>query len=351
MRLGPGDTLAILWPYFRDNFLEQLRSIWFIVAYLALFQVLVLGLPIVFAAMIGAGIVLVAVGLMLFMEGLRLGLMPLGETIGAVLPRNSPLPLILLFAFLLGLGATFAEPAIAVLRTAGGELAPQQAPLLYSMLNDFADELVLAVGTGVGVAVLVGILRFFHGWSLKVLLLPIVLTLAVLTLVAHYDPVLEPLLGLAWDCGAVTTGPVTVPLVLALGIGVCRIVGDGETAHAGFGIVTLASLAPVIAVLLLGMWHYGQADYYGAARYAGPRLAPAAAPAAPAAQAPGGGDYEPFTPEEFNRFLATGHVEAPLRMRFEGGQRALEDGRIVLQGSAIILEKEPAERPRLLAAV
>ncbi|MEQ8492872.1 MAG: DUF1538 domain-containing protein [Gammaproteobacteria bacterium] len=351
MRLGPGDTLAILWPYFRDNFLEQIRSVWFIVAYLALFQVLVLGLPIVFAAMIGAGIVLVAVGLMLFMEGLRLGLMPLGETIGAVLPRNSPLPLILLFAFLLGLGATFAEPAIAVLRTAGGELAPQQAPLLYSLLNDFADELVLAVGIGVGIAVLVGILRFFYGWSLKRLIIPSVLVLAVLTLIAHYDPVLEPLLGLAWDCGAVTTGPVTVPLVLALGIGVCRIVGDGETSHAGFGIVTLASLAPIIAVLALGMWHYARADYYGGAAYTGPRVAITQEPGAPAARVPGSDDYEPFTPEEFNHFLATGYVELPTRMRFEGGTRALEDGRILLHGSSIILEKKPAERPRLVAPV
>ena len=62
--------------------------------------------------MIGIGILIVAIGLMFFMEGLRLGMMPLGETIGAVLPRNSSLQLILAFAFLLGLGATFAEPAI-----------------------------------------------------------------------------------------------------------------------------------------------------------------------------------------------------------------------------------------------
>ncbi len=351
VRLGLGDTLAILWPYIRDNFLEQIKSIWFIVVYLALFQVLVLGLPIVYAAMIGAGIVVVALGLMFFMEGLRLGLMPLGETIGAVLPRNASLPLMLAFAFLLGLGATFAEPAIAVLRTAGGELAPSQAPLLYSLLNDFADQLVLAVGIGVGSAVLAGILRFFYGWSLKLLIVPTVLALTALTLYAHHDPVLAPLLGLAWDCGAVTTGPVTVPLVLALGIGVCRIVGDGETSHAGFGIVTLASLAPIIAVLALGMWHYQQQDYYGAAAYAGPRHAAPADEAAQQAVVPGGGEYVPFTPEEFNRFLATGHVKAPVRMRFEGGSRALEDGRIVLHDSAIILEKKPEKRPRLVAPI
>jgi len=76
--------------------------------------------------------------------------------------------------------------------------------------------------------------------------------LLVLTLYAYVDPVLNPVIGLAWDCGAVTTGPVTVPLVLALGIGVCRIVGSNDSkssggADAGFGIVTLASLLPILA--------------------------------------------------------------------------------------------------------
>ena len=84
VRLSLGDSLKILGPYVYENFFEQLKTIWFIVAYLLLFQILVLGLPIVHAIMIGVGIGIVAFGLMFFMEGLRLGLMPLGETIGAV---------------------------------------------------------------------------------------------------------------------------------------------------------------------------------------------------------------------------------------------------------------------------
>ena len=350
LKLGFGDTVAILWPYVRDNFLDQIKSIWFIVAYLAAFQILVLGLPIVFAAMIGAGILVVAAGLMFFMEGLRLGLMPLGETIGAVLPRNSSLPMILMFAFVLGLGATFAEPAIAVLRAAGGNVSPHQAPLLYSLLNDFAGELVVAVGVGVGFAVLLGILRFFYGWSLKRLIVPLVLSLGALTLYCHADPVLAPVLGLAWDCGAVTTGPVTVPLVLALGIGVCRIVGDGETAHAGFGIVTLASLAPILAVLLLALWHVATADYFGQPGYAGevPDVVSTetSVPAGVSYREP----YEPFSADEFNRFLATGRIEDDYRLRFEGGERAFESGRIVVSDAVIVIEKPPAQRPRLIAA-
>lgn len=353
VKLGISDTFALLWPYFCGNLLEQARSIWFIITYLVVFQVWILELPVSYAGMIGLGIGVVALGLMFFMEGLRLGLMPLAETIGAVLPRNSSLPLILLFAFLLGLGATFAEPALSALQQAGSTIAPQQAPLLYSLLVDFPLQLVLAVGIGVGLAVLVGILRFFFGWTLKSILLPTVSVLIVLTLFAAQDPLLAPVVGLAWDCGGITTGPVTVPLVLALGIGVCRIVGDGETAHAGFGIVTLASLTPVFAVLLLGVGHYAAGDYYGQPGYAGNRLqsngrsaADAAPPATLAARALA---EEPFSAEEFRRFLATGDIDEHYRLRFEGGERALVEGRIVLHGSDILLEKRPAKHSRLIA--
>jgi hypothetical protein len=351
VRLGVADTCAILWPYIRNNFVDQLKSIWFIVLYLAFFQIIVLGLPIVYAAMIGVGIVIVAFGLMFFMEGLRLGLMPLGETLGAVLPRNSSLPLILTFAFLLGLGATFAEPAIAVLKAAGGDVSGSETPLLYSLLNDFSGQLVVAVGTGVGLAVLLGVLRFFNAWSLKTLITPLVTLLIIATVVANANPILAPILGLAWDCGAVTTGPVTVPLVLALGIGVCRIVGDGETSHAGFGIVTLASLGPILAVLLLGAYHYYERDYYGAENYQGTTASLSPPVSEEALQPHGAMNYEPFSAEAFRRFQVTGFVDEKFRVRYEGGERVLEDGRIVLRGSEIMLEKLPEERSRLVSSV
>jgi hypothetical protein len=74
-----------------------------------------------------------------------------------------------------------------------------------------------------------------------------------ITVYAGLDPRLAPIIGLAWDCGAITTGPVTVPLVLALGIGVAAASGEGDNPLAGFGIVTLASLFPAIAVLIVGI--------------------------------------------------------------------------------------------------
>jgi hypothetical protein len=338
VQLGFHGTWAILLPYLREKFFEQVKSIWFIVFYLLFFQIVVLGFPIVHASTIAAGIGVVVIGLTFFMEGLRVGLMPLGETLGAVLPRNSSLPVILGFSFVLGLGATFAEPAIAVLRAAGAGVHPADAPLLYSLLNDFSDQLVASVGVGVGCAVLLGVLRFFYGWPLKYLIIPGVGSLIALTIVANLDPVLQPILGLAWDCGAVTTGPVTVPLVLALGVGVCRIVGGGDVKDAGFGIVTLASLFPILAVLLLAFYHSGAEDYYGAANYQGQTvvLVDMAEPMAPVAVTGG------ITESEFQAFLAQKKLPDNVELFFEGGEQSLQDGSILLSDTTIVLKKTQA---------
>lgn len=343
-KISFSEALRILWPYVLENFLSQIKSIWFIVFYLAFFQTVVLQLPLVYTLTISVGIFIVALGLMFFMEGLRLGLMPLGETIGAVLPRNAPLWGVLAFAFCLGVGATFAEPAIAVLRSAGANVRPEQAPLLYSLLNDFPDQLVTMVGFGVGLAVLLGVLRFYYLWSLKILVIPGIVVLGSLTCIAHYNEVLQPILGLAWDCGAVTTGPVTVPLVLALGIGVCRVLGDGDTSHAGFGIVTLASLFPILMVLILGFWHYLAEDYYGQVNYQGESVEKHGTANDSNAKQKSRIEYTPISEAEFEDFVREKAVGDDYRIRFEGGEQTLKDGRIVLNDTRIILEKPLAAR-------
>ena len=207
-------------------------------------------------------------GTSLFMEGLRLGLMPLGETLGSTLPRKKIagipcLPASLAFGFVLGAFATFAEPAIGVLRAAGSGVDPTLAPLLWTILNTGATNLVNAVGVGVGIAVLLGVLRFYKGWSLKPFIYVGVIVLSAFTLWFQFsDARLQHVLGLAWDCGAVTTGPVTVPLVLALGIGVCRIVSTGGSSNTGFGVVTLASLFPILAVMCYATFLFTEDNYY-----------------------------------------------------------------------------------------
>ncbi len=232
---------------------EQLRLVVPLASWLLVFQWLVLRQDVTGLRWILLGLVAVVVGLMLFMEGLRLGLMPLGETLGRELPARSTLARVLGVTLLLGIGVTFAEPAIAALRAAAALIDVQETPYLYALLELWRIPLILAVGSGVGLAALLGTLRLLRGWSLKPLIHLALLPTLVLTGVFGLHPDLQQILGLAWDSGAVTTGPVTVPIVLALGVGVASAVGTGNNPLAGFGVVTLASLFPVLAVLLLGL--------------------------------------------------------------------------------------------------
>lgn len=340
-RLGLRDTLRILAPYVKRNFRKQVEGIWFIVTYLIVFQWLILKLPLVFSLMIACGIFIVAVGLTFFMEGLRLGLMPLGETIGSVLPRNSQMTVILIVAFLLGTGATFAEPAIAVLKAAGSGVKMIQAPLLHSLLNEYSGQLVGSVGVGVGIAVMLGVLRFFYAWPLKFLAIPTILSLMVLSFYFNQVPELRDVLGLAWDCGAVTTGPVTVPLVLALGIGVCRVVssGSGNAGHSGFGIVTLASLFPILAVLLLALFHFSQGNYYGGKNYTGSTEQSIPIPEEMPTLKEIIALEDAITDAEFQRYLTNGELPEGFHIDYKGGDAKLIDGRIVVDEPRLVIKK------------
>ena len=254
IKLKSVEVLRLLQPYVSVRFMEQVKAVVPLALYLALFQILFLQHMVEDSWITTGGLFAVIAGLMFFMEGLQLGLMPFGTVIGSQLPRKSPLPLVLFIALLLGISVTFAEPAIGALKAAGENVAVERAPYLYAMLNDWSEALVLVVGASVGLAVVVGTLRFLYGWSLKPLIYASMLPVLALTVFAAFDPELQKVLGLAWDCGAVTTGPVTVPLVLSLGVGIAAAAGKGDSGLSGFGIVTLASLFPIIGVLLLSLY-------------------------------------------------------------------------------------------------
>lgn len=254
MRLTTEETFRLLSPYVSVRFMEQIKAVVPLAVYLALFQILFLRHVVEDSWVITGGLFAVIVGLMFFMEGLKLGLMPFGTVIGSNLPRKSPLPVVLLITLLLGIGVTFAEPAIGALQAAGQNVSVERAPYLYALLNFWSTELVLVVGFSVGLAAVVGTLRFLYSWSLKPLIYGSLVPLLALTMYASVDPEIRNVIGLAWDCGAVTTGPVTVPLVLSLGIGIAAAAGKGESGLSGFGIVTLASLFPIIGVFLLAFY-------------------------------------------------------------------------------------------------
>lgn len=254
IRLRLIDGYRLIAPYVSSRFMEQVRAVVPLALYLMLFQLFILKQGLIEAGIISGGLAAVILGLMLFMEGLKVGLMPFGEMLGIVLPAKANLIVVLIIAFILGIGVTFAEPAIGALKVAGQIVEVESAPYLYALLNDWADALVLVVGIGVGAAAILGTLRFLNGWSLKPLIYLTLLPTFALTLYILQDAELAKTLGLAWDCGAVTTGPVTVPLVLSLGIGIAAAAGHGQSSLSGFGIVTLASLFPIAAVEALAVY-------------------------------------------------------------------------------------------------
>ncbi len=247
----PRTALSLIAPYCSVRVIEQIKAVVPLALYLSLFQVLVLNYPIQAAVTLLVGLVAVIIGLAVFMEGLNSGLMPFGNLIGVNLPNKAAMPVVLVIIGLLGIGVTFAEPAIGALQAFGSSIDVNQAPYLYEILNNRTLPLVLMVGAGVGLAAILGTLRFVYNWSLKPLIYLTLAPVFALTVYFWSQPDLKSVLGLAWDCGAVTTGPVTVPLVLALGIGIANSAGKGNSSLSGFGIVTLASLFPILAVLCL----------------------------------------------------------------------------------------------------
>lgn len=253
LKIAFGKKISMVANYIRDKLKAQLGSVAFISLYLLFFQVFILRAPLQNFPGILGGILAVVLGLAAFMEGLFLGIMPLGERCGLRLPVRVPLFVLLVFSAVLGLTATLAEPAISLLQQQGSAVTPWGAPLQFWLLNEGSLWLIAAVAVGVSMAVVLGVLRFLRGWSIKPLIFIILPLVLALSIAAWLDPRCRSVVALAWDTGGVATGPVTVPLILALGVGVSRLTGSDDKGTGGLGLVTLASALPVGAVLVLAL--------------------------------------------------------------------------------------------------
>lgn len=202
-----------LYQYAREvNYLiRQLTEAMFAVIPLALY--LVLFIAIFFqegvdrGGEIAGGMISMIFGLLLFLEGIKISVMPMGEIIGGTLPGKYHLSVFLGVCFCLGVLTTFAEPAIATLRPLAALVEADRTPLLYKLLNDWRQFLVLAIGLGVGISTAVGAWRML---TKRPLLPQVCIVLIPAVVIACYmmwgDPNLRSLIGLAWDCGALPTG-------------------------------------------------------------------------------------------------------------------------------------------------
>ena len=230
--------------------LDSLRDLVPIVLVVAFFQLVILRQPVPNLAGILVGSLLVVAGLTLFMQGLTLGLFPLGETLAYAFARKGSVAWLLSFAFALGFSTTVAEPALLAVAGEAAEAAAkagvieagEEARVLYAL------GLRYTVAVAVGVALVLGVLRILRGWPVHYLLLG-----GYLALVGMMPFAPPEVLGVALDSGAVTTSTVTVPLVTALGVGLASSIEGRNPLVDGFGLIAFASLTPMVFVLLFGL--------------------------------------------------------------------------------------------------
>ena len=243
-------TLPMVGSYAITKIRPQFKAVLLVSVYLAAVQFFVLRAPLHNAVSIALGVGAAIMGLSLFLEGLFLGIMPLGEQCGMRLPAKIGVAGVTIFSIIVGITATLAEPAIAILQQQGSVIPAWNAPLLYLLLNRGTSWLVASIAAGVGLSVVLGIYRFMFGWAFKPPVFIIIPVLIVVSIVFDENAILRPVVNLAWDAGGAATGAVTVPIILALGLGVSK-TGGKSLNTSGLGLVTLASALPVAGVLCL----------------------------------------------------------------------------------------------------
>lgn len=177
---------------------------------------------------------MIVVGIMFFTLGADLSMTPMGERVGAAITKKRSLALVITVGFLMGFIITISEPDLQVL--AG------QVPSIPNMV------LILAVAAGVGLFLVAALLRMFFGISLRLML---IISYILVFALAAFVP--RDFLAVAFDSGGVTTGPMTVPFIMAMGVGVSSIRSDSRAGDDSFGLIALCSVGPILAVMTLGL--------------------------------------------------------------------------------------------------
>lgn len=190
---------------------------------------------------------ILVLGIGLFNLGADMAMMNIGESMGSSLTKQKNIPLLLLFALFMGIFVTVAEPDLSVL-----------AGQVESVINNYA--LIFGVGAGVGIFLLLGMVKILFKKDLAPILLFLYFVLfAVAAMLIEVKK--SAFLPMAFDSGGVTTGPITVPFIMALGIGVAATVGGKNSGENSFGLIALCSVGPVAAVLLLSLGARGSITY------------------------------------------------------------------------------------------
>lgn len=222
----------------RSRLLEVLRSVGPLIGLVCLLQVTIVQAPAAQFVQFLAGSALVVVGLLLLFLGVDLGILPMGRFIGGELPRKGSVALIVAVGFAMGFATTIAEPDVLV---------------LARQIDDISNErisgtvVLYVIGTGVALLTALAMARIVYGVSLRVLLTGTLGVALVLSFVAPAEFV-----PLAYDAGSVTTGVLTAPVVIAVAVGLSSVLAGRSAVSDGFGVLGLASIGPIIAILVMG---------------------------------------------------------------------------------------------------
>ncbi len=240
------DSLTV----FAKDMLGSLRDLAPIVLVIAVFQVFVVGGSAEELLSLAGGVIPVVLGLTFFIFGLRLALFPIGEGLAHALAERGSVFWLVTFAFALGFGTTFAEPALMAVADEAAKVAAEAGVISATdaARDAYARALRLTVAVAVGVALVAGVFRILVNWSLPVMIIGGYLLVLLLTYAAP-----EEIVGIAYDSGGVTTSTVTVPLVTALGVGLASSLKGRNPMSDGFGLIAFASLTPILFVLVFGM--------------------------------------------------------------------------------------------------
>ena len=221
-----------------------------IILVITFFQLVVLRQPLPQIREVIFGSFLVVIGLTLFVQGLEMGLFPIGETLAHALARKGSLFWLLVFAFALGFSTTVAEPALIAVAAEAADIAGSGGLISQTpeALKQYAFGLRLSVALSVGLSILIGVLRIIRGWPIHYLIIGGYVVVMLMTIIAPKE-----IIGIAYDAGGVTTSTITVPLVAALGVGLASSIRGRSPLLDGFGLIAFASLLPMIFVMGYGL--------------------------------------------------------------------------------------------------
>lgn len=240
---------------FSHSLLHALKNLFPIIAVVVFFQLLILQQIPENIFVMAAGLLIVAVGVALFLQGLELSIFPVGKSLSNQFARKGSVPVLLSFGFAMGFSAVVAEPALIAVAQQAEEISEGKIKAL---------TLRILVAVSVGLVVALGVFRTIFGYPLQWFM---IIGYIVVVIITWFAP--PEIVGLAYDSGGVTTNIVTVPLIAALGIGLAASIRGRNPLLDGFGLVALAVMVPMITVQL-----------YGIVVYSGASAAPVALPTA-----------------------------------------------------------------------